>query len=123
MILYENEPCMEGPRHLTLQSKMEDMNMTNPITIREACTQKDTEFFWAQLHAYQARDLFPDPESEARAFFLSERPLPFRNRLYRKIVNIILYSISRFLKLSVCIFHTFYTLSIAFPLSIRYTEL
>lgn len=62
---------MEGPRHLTLQSKMEDMNMTNPITIREACTQKDTEFFWAQLHAYQARDLFPDPESEARAFFLS----------------------------------------------------
>ena len=47
--------------------------MANQITVLEAETQKDTAFFWEQLHAYHVRDNFPDPEDEDRAYFLSEQ--------------------------------------------------
>lgn len=42
------------------------------ITIQEALTEWETERFWQQLRLYQARDLFPDPASEERAYFLGE---------------------------------------------------
>jgi GNAT superfamily N-acetyltransferase len=44
--------------------------MTQQITIREAITEQDTAFFYAQLHAYHERDIFPDPEDVSRAYFL-----------------------------------------------------
>ena len=37
--------------------------MANQITVLEAETQKDTAFFWEQLHAYHVRDIFPDKET------------------------------------------------------------
>lgn len=47
------------------------MNHKNPqITLREAEGQRDTETFWAQLHAYHKRDIFPDPEHEDLEYFL-----------------------------------------------------
>lgn len=47
-------------------------NQTNHITIREALTTEEVERFWQQLHAYHIRDIFPDPDSEDRAYFLDE---------------------------------------------------
>jgi len=44
--------------------------MENPITIREAVTEKDIAVFWEQLHSYHKRDIFPDPESEDLEYFL-----------------------------------------------------
>lgn len=46
------------------------------ITIREAITEPDVQAFWVELRAYQARDLFPDPEDEDRAYFLSGSEYP-----------------------------------------------
>ena len=46
--------------------------MQEQITIREAVTEKDVEKFWEELRDYQKRDLFPDPEHEDRAYFLSD---------------------------------------------------
>lgn len=46
--------------------------MNEPITLREACSQPDLSRFWQQLHAYHRRDLFPEPDSEDLAYFLSE---------------------------------------------------
>lgn len=47
-------------------------NQIRPITIREAMTTKDIERFWQQLHAYHIRDIFPEPDSEERAYFLDD---------------------------------------------------
>lgn len=44
----------------------------NTITIRGAFSETDVETFWSQLRAYQDRDLFPDPQNEDRAYFLSD---------------------------------------------------
>lgn len=46
--------------------------MTKQITIREALTEQETEFFWEQLHAYHARDIFPDPGDEDLDYFLDD---------------------------------------------------
>lgn len=46
--------------------------MNNPITIREAVTDKDVTTFWEELRAYFRRDIFPDPQDEDRAYFLSD---------------------------------------------------
>ena len=40
--------------------------MKNKITIREAVTEQEIGFFWAQLRAYFSRDIFPDPDSGRR---------------------------------------------------------
>ena len=44
--------------------------MENQITIREAITENDVALFWAQLHTYYKRDMFPDPNAEERDYFL-----------------------------------------------------
>lgn len=46
--------------------------MKNQITIREAVSKADIAAFWAQLHTYHVRDIFPDPADENRAHFLSD---------------------------------------------------
>lgn len=46
--------------------------MKNQITIREASTETDVAAFWEQLYMYFKRDLYPDPGSEDRAYFLGE---------------------------------------------------
>ena len=46
--------------------------MENKITIREAITEAEVAAFWEQLRSYQKRDIFPDPEDEDRAYFLSD---------------------------------------------------
>lgn len=46
--------------------------MKNQITIREGITETDATLFWAQLHSYFERDIFPDPQDEDRDYFLSE---------------------------------------------------
>ena len=45
--------------------------MEHRITIREAVTDADAAAFWEQLRIYFQRDIFPDPEDEDRAYFLS----------------------------------------------------
>lgn len=44
--------------------------MENPITIREAVTENDVAAFWAQLHAYHKRDIFPDSDADKLESFL-----------------------------------------------------
>ncbi len=46
--------------------------MKNEITIRKAITESDATAFWEQLRIYFKRDIFPDPEDEDRAYFLSD---------------------------------------------------
>ena len=46
--------------------------MTNAITIREAVTEQETNFFWEQLYAYYRRDIQFQPGSEEEAYFLDE---------------------------------------------------
>lgn len=46
--------------------------MGNQITIREAITETDAALFWEQLHIYHKRDIFPDPSTEERDYFLGE---------------------------------------------------
>ena len=49
------------------------MNETGKtIHIREAVTPEEVERFWQELHAYHARDIFPDPAEEDRAYFLDD---------------------------------------------------
>ena len=50
--------------------------MNHSIWIREADSARDIDRFWAQLRAYFARDVFPDPESEERAYFLDDPEYP-----------------------------------------------
>lgn len=52
--------------------------MENQITVREAIAQADVTAFWEQLHAYHARDLFPDPKNEDLEYFLSPE---YRNQI------------------------------------------
>ena len=40
--------------------------MNKTIHIREAVTPEEVERFWQELHAYHARDIFPDPAEEDR---------------------------------------------------------
>ena len=47
--------------------------MKNEITIREAVTEQEIAFFWGQLRAYFSRDIFPGPDSGARARFLDDQ--------------------------------------------------
>lgn len=47
--------------------------MSSQIIIREAVSPRDVAFFWQQLHLYHSRDIFPDPHSEDRAYFLGEK--------------------------------------------------
>lgn len=46
--------------------------MENRITVREAVTDNDAALFWAQLHSYFKRDMFPDPAAEEREDFLGD---------------------------------------------------
>ena len=46
--------------------------MKDTITVREAAEGGEAARFWEQLRAYQARDLFPEPEDEDRAYFLGD---------------------------------------------------
>lgn len=46
--------------------------MKNQITIREAITEKDIEKFRTLLREYFCRDMFPEPDSEDREYFLGE---------------------------------------------------
>ena len=46
--------------------------MNKTIHIREAVTPEEVECFWQELHAYHARDIFPDPAEEDRAYFLDD---------------------------------------------------
>lgn len=46
--------------------------MNHKITIREALAKQDVERFWKELHLYHARDIFPDPDDENRAYFLND---------------------------------------------------
>ena len=46
--------------------------MNKTIHIREAVTPEEVERFWQELHAYHARDVFPDPAEEDRAYFLDD---------------------------------------------------
>lgn len=46
--------------------------MNKTIHIREAVTPEEVERFWRELHAYHARDIFPDPAEEDRAYFLDD---------------------------------------------------
>ncbi|WP_294551419.1 GNAT family N-acetyltransferase [uncultured Pseudoflavonifractor sp.] len=45
--------------------------MKDEITIREAVTEQEIGFFWAQLRAYFNRDIFPGPDSGKKAHFLN----------------------------------------------------
>lgn len=54
-----------------MENKMENKR-EKQITIREAVTENDVAAFWEQLHIYYKRDIFPDPEDENRAYFLSD---------------------------------------------------
>lgn len=47
--------------------------MKNEITIREAVTEQEIGFFWAQLRAYFSRDIFPDPDSGEKVHFLDDQ--------------------------------------------------
>ncbi|MDO4356187.1 MAG: GNAT family N-acetyltransferase [Clostridia bacterium] len=46
--------------------------MEDQIAIREAIAEADVAAFWEQLRIYFKRDIFPDPEDEDRAYFLSD---------------------------------------------------
>ena len=46
--------------------------MENQIQIREAVTEHEVAAFWELLRIYFKRDIFPDPEDEDRAYFLSD---------------------------------------------------
>ena len=46
--------------------------MENQITIREAVTETDVAAFWEQLHIYNKRDMFLDPDAEERDYFLGD---------------------------------------------------
>lgn len=46
--------------------------MNKTIHIREAVTPEEVECFWQELHAYHARDIFPDPAEEDRAYVLDD---------------------------------------------------
>ena len=46
--------------------------MNKTIHIREAVAPEEVERFLAGAHAYHARDIFPDPAEEDRAYFLDD---------------------------------------------------
>lgn len=46
--------------------------MNNRISVREADTKQEAEFFWARLYEYFNRDQFPDPNDEDLEYFLDE---------------------------------------------------
>ena len=50
----------------------------NSITIREAAAAREIPHFWEELNAYHIRDIFPDPDSEDREYFLGEE---YRNHM------------------------------------------
>lgn len=52
----------------------------NKITIREAVTKAEVEHFWQELHEYHTRDMFPEPQDEARGYFLSDE---YRDQMQR----------------------------------------
>ena len=73
--------------------------MNHSIWIREAASARDIDRFWAQLRAYFARDVFPDPESEERAYFLDGPEYPADiQRLHERAENRL-----RYLFLGACV--------------------
>lgn len=46
--------------------------MNNRITVREADTQQEVDFFWERLYEYFKRDICPDPNDEDLEYFLDE---------------------------------------------------
>ncbi|EDM99706.1 acetyltransferase, GNAT family [Pseudoflavonifractor capillosus ATCC 29799] len=84
MVVYEDESCMEGSRFLTLQSTFGGEQMKNEITIREAVTEQEIGFFWAQLRAYFNRDIFPDPDSGEKAHFLDDQYRSHMDALHQR---------------------------------------
>ena len=50
----------------------------NKITIREAVASQDVQHFWTELNTYYIRDIFPNPDSEDREYFLGEK---YRNQM------------------------------------------
>lgn len=84
MVVYEDESCMEGSRFLTLQSTFGGEQMKNEITIREAVTEQEIGFFWAQLRAYFNRDIFPEPDSGEKAHFLDDQYRSHMDALHQR---------------------------------------
>lgn len=58
--------------------------MKDEITIREAVTEQEIEFFWTQLQAYFSRDIFPDPDSEERDHFLNDQYRSHMDALHQR---------------------------------------
>ena len=58
--------------------------MKNEITIREAVTEQEIAFFWAQLRAYFSRDIFPDPDSGEKAHFLDDQYRSHMDALHQR---------------------------------------
>ena len=58
--------------------------MKNEITIREAVTEQEIGFFWAQLRAYFSRDIFPDPDSGEKAHFLDDQYRSHMDALHQR---------------------------------------
>ena len=58
--------------------------MKNEITIREAVTEQEIGFFWAQLRAYFNRDIFPDPDSGEKAHFLDDQYRSHMDALHQR---------------------------------------
>lgn len=76
LIFYDNETCLEGPRFLTLRIIHLEDSMEQTIIVCEAVTDKSIAHFFAELHAYHRRDIFPAAEDAADlAYFLSEEYL------------------------------------------------
>jgi GNAT superfamily N-acetyltransferase len=50
--------------------------LKHPIQIREAVSEEEIRFFWNELHAFHARDIFPDPQDEDRDYFLNSPEYP-----------------------------------------------
>lgn len=54
----------------------ENAILNSRIQICEAASEEDVCFFWKQLRAYHARDIFPDPHDEERDYFLNDPEYP-----------------------------------------------
>lgn len=61
--------------------------MEKRITIREAVTETDVAAFWEQLYDYFKRDIFPVPEDEDRAYFLSDEYRAHMQKIHNRPQN------------------------------------
>lgn len=59
----------------------------NQITIREAVTSREIRHFWEEVNLYHIRDIFPDPDSGDREYFLGEEYRQHMDRLHSREHN------------------------------------